>query len=92
MSTCTGNEDDHCCYFGEPCQYLEEYTVIGRHWCCQLKRIYGTWDAVYTSEEWSGVLANAMAHGLPAYYKCGDWPYEGEVCGTCGLVGVTERG
>jgi len=87
MATCAGNADDHCCYFGEVCQHLEENTVEGRRWACGLHRQYGSWVAVYLSPEWPAVLENAINHGLPVTYRCGDWPPAGETCATCGVEG-----
>ena len=84
---CLGNKDDHCCYFGEVCKHLEENTVAGRRWACGLRRKHGEWDDVYQSKEWPDVLKNAIAVGLPDYYKCGDWPYPNEKCGVCGING-----
>ena len=87
MGACSGNGDDHCCYFGEVCEHLEENTVEGRRWTCKLKRIYGTWEAVYMSSEWPGVAEKAKAVGLREDFKCGDWPYPSEECGACGING-----
>lgn len=86
---CTGLNDDHCCYLkGVVCRHLEENTVPGRRWACGLKRVHGTWDAVYASPEWPAVLQDAIDSGLGENYKCGEWPRLGEKCWTCGLVGV----
>ena len=87
MPACSGNEADHCCYFGQVCEHLEEYTVAGRHWACGLLRRYGSWDDVYQSPEWPAVLSNAIAHGLPETYRCGDWPPPGQTCVICGVSG-----
>jgi hypothetical protein len=81
-----GYGEGHCCWFGTVCEHLEE-TTNERRWSCKLKEKYGTWDEVYGSPEWPGVLANAMAVGLPVTYKCGDWPTKGERCGECGVIG-----
>ena len=80
---CTGNLDDHCCYFGEVCKHLEENTVPGRRWACGLHRKYGSWEAMYAAPEWSEVIAKAISVGLPETYKCSEWPVEGEKCGVC---------
>ena len=87
MASCTGNTDDHCCYFGSACQHVEENTVEGRRWACGLHRVYGSWEAVYASDEWDGVLTTAVSVGLPSTYKCGEWPTVGTTCATCGIIG-----
>lgn len=81
-----GNQEDHCCYFGDPCEFLEKNTMPDRIWACGLRRQYGSWDAVYESPEFSIVLANAIRMGLPNTYKCHEWPLVGYKCETCGEV------
>jgi len=87
MAVCRGNADDHCCYFGDVCQHLEENTVPGRRWACGLLRSFGSWDAVYESEEWQAVYQKSQEHGMREDFRCGDWPYRGETCATCGVKG-----
>lgn len=86
MAFCHGNGPDHCCFTTDGvCRYLEENTIPGRRWVCNLRRILGSWQAV---------------HGDPGYIKyvqplwdsrgggsCGDWPVTGEKCAACGKVG-----
>ena len=91
MAKC-GNADDHCCWFGQVCPHLEENTVSGRRWACGLHRKYGSWEAMYESEEWPLVLELAMSFGADDWYRCGNWPYEGEVCAACGDVGTCVKG
>jgi len=86
MPVCHGNADDHCCYFGEVCKHLEENTVEGRRWACGLYVKYGSWDKVYESEEWPDVYSKSQAVGLREGFRCGDWPYKGQKCYSCGAV------
>ncbi len=40
------NTSKHCCYInGKPCKFLEENTVPGERWSCQLWRETGSWQA-----------------------------------------------
>lgn len=88
MPACDGNEADHCCYFGEVCQFLEENTVPGRRWACGLRRVYGSWEAAEASQEFQEiVLPKAISVGLGESYLCSAWPPAGETCATCGAKG-----
>jgi hypothetical protein len=83
---CPGNTKDHCCYInGKTCQYLEENTVPGRRWACQLRRIHGSWDVVHALPEYAPVRQRLRA--IDFNMDCGDWPRPGEICHTCGGVG-----
>jgi len=69
---CAGNNKDHCCYVnGEPCPYLEENTVEGRHWACGLRRELGNWDAVLASDRYQKAVAPTFD---PLGMNCRDWP------------------
>lgn len=86
MGICHGNGPDHCCYIeGEPCGFLEEYTIPGRHWTCGLYRKYeGDWDKVHSSPEYQPVGDYFRSKDTAL---CGDWgPGENQCCWT----GVTE--
>ena len=81
---CAGLADDHCCYFGEPCEHIEENTVPGRRWACGLYRVHGSWEAVYQAPEYQSVREKLTQFGIVV--DCGDWPPPGERCNTCGGI------
>ena len=85
MAICHGIGKDHCCWMaGKPCIHLEEDTVPGRKWACGLRRKYGDWDKVLSSEEY---LLTVEPHFGPQGVNCRDWPdlAEGQSCNECGL-------
>ena len=66
--------------------FLEENTVEGRRWACGLMRRYGSWEAVYASEEYQRHTKGFWDRFRPGS-GCGDWPSPGETCAACGQVG-----
>lgn len=80
----------HCCWIdGKVCQFLEENTISGRRWACKLKRIHGTWEEVYKTEDY-------QTHIQPMWDRrgggsCGSYPGPGETCGECGRVGPEKQ-
>lgn len=96
MSACTGNGEDHCCYFnGLACPHIEENTVPGRRWACGLLRELGDWDQVIASDRYQQAVqplfdANPALNGM----NCRDWPqgYSGVMAHGRGLCcyGVTD--
>jgi hypothetical protein len=84
---CTGNSDDHCCYLGKHgvCKHLEENTVPGRRWACELRREAGSWEKAYTDKRYAKIRAIYDEFGIKE--DCGDWPGPGTHCHTCGIDG-----
>ena len=75
-TTCTGNGEDHCCYFkGKACPELEENTVPGRRWACGLYRKTGDWDNVIASDRYKEAV-QPLWDSIPALkgMNCRDWP------------------
>lgn len=85
MAGCSGNTVDHCCYVnGQPCAFLEQDTIPGRHWVCGLRRELGSWDAVHADPRYRQAVAPYFE---PKQMSCGTYPEPGRTCPECGLHG-----
>lgn len=69
---CHGNNDDHCCYlYAEPCMFLGENIVTGRHWACTLLVELGSWDKVHADKRYKELVEPVIqSFGVSS---CGDW-------------------
>jgi hypothetical protein len=71
---CHGNNPKHCCWLGHygVCGYVEENTVEGRRWACQLLREKGTWARVYKDRRYRRDVKPKLVN--IGVVDCGDWP------------------
>ena len=76
MSACHGNGADHCCYYLEVCEFLEENTVKGRRWVCGLFRRLGSWEAVHASDDYQRVVQPQWDQIGDGSSSCGSWPQD----------------
>lgn len=68
---CHGNCKLVCCFFdGEPCKYLEENTVEGRRWACQLYRELGSWEKVHNDKRYIEDIKPRIND-----VDCGEYPF-----------------
>lgn len=77
---CEGNCLKHCCIFaGNVCQYLEEYTMPGRHWVCGLYRIHGNWEGVHMDLKYE--VIRELFDSIPGLEgkTCGGWPHDYDI-------------
>ena len=85
LNVCNGDLDDHCCHLGRHgvCSYLVE-TSGPRRWTCSLRAKLGSWDKVHKSEEYLKDV-RPLLYDIGIAVDCGDWPLQGDTCGTCGV-------
>ena len=74
---CHGNGPDHCCSLGEygVCVFLEEGTVPGRRWACQLRRELGSWEQVHKDDRYRRKIKPLLTD-IGVNVDCGDWPQQ----------------
>lgn len=79
---CHGNTEEHCCVFGsKACRFIEENTVPGRRWACQLVREHnGDWDAAIADPRYQRYIVPLLEH-FELDYNCKTYSTEGCYCG-----------
>lgn len=74
---CTGRGDlrgEHCCWIdGAVCPFYDTSEGTPKDKACSLRRILGSWEAVYADARYQAVVQPTFDRILPGY-GCGDYP------------------